>query len=47
MSEEDLAARGLTKKPMETIAKGHFVNAVDPEVQTKINRDWEEIIAGF
>ena len=47
VAEEDLLARGLTKNPMDTIAKGHFVNAVDPEVQTKINRDWEEIIAGF
>ncbi|MEX0922843.1 MAG: extracellular solute-binding protein [Rhodovibrionaceae bacterium] len=47
VAEEDLTARGLTKNPMETIAKGHFVNAVDPTVQTAINRDWEEIIAGF
>ena len=38
---------GLSRKPMDIINRGIFVGPQPPELTTKINRDWEEIIAGF
>jgi spermidine/putrescine transport system substrate-binding protein len=46
-SDADLSDRGLTRDPGETLARGHNVGGVDPSVQQRINRDWEEITAGF
>ena len=46
-TDEELADRGLSREPGETLARGHHVGGVDPGVQQKINRDWEEITAGF
>ena len=46
-SDAELADRGLTRDPAVTLAAGHNVGGVDPSVQQRINRDWEEITAGF
>ncbi len=46
-SDAELADRGLSRDPGKTLARGHFVGGVDPAVQQQINRDWEEITAGF
>ncbi len=46
-SDADLAERGLTRDPAETLAAGHNVGGVDPSVQQRINRDGEEFTAGF
>ncbi len=46
-SDAELADRGLTRDSGETLARGHNVGGVDPLVQQRINRDWEEITAGF
>ena len=46
-TDEELAERGLTRDAGTTLARGHNVGGVDPSVQQKINRDWEEITAGF
>jgi hypothetical protein len=32
---------------MQIIDRGVFVQPQDPDLTTAINRDWEEIIAGF
>lgn len=47
VEEPRLAELGLSRKPMEIINNGIFVGPQAPELTTKINRDWEEIIAGF
>lgn len=46
-SDAELADRGLSRDPGKTLARGHNVGGVDPAVQQQINRDWEEITAGF
>ncbi len=46
-SDAELADRGLSRDPGKTLARGHNVGGVDPAVQQRINRDWEEITAGF
>jgi spermidine/putrescine transport system substrate-binding protein len=47
VSAEHLAELGLSKEPMQIIDRGVFVQPQDPDLTTAINRDWEEIIAGF
>lgn len=46
-TDAELADRGLTRNAMDTLRRGHYVAGVEPSVQQKINRDWEEITAGF
>jgi spermidine/putrescine transport system substrate-binding protein len=46
-TDEELSDRGLTRSAMDTLQRGHYVGGVDPSVQQKINRNWEEITAGF
>ena len=46
-SDAELADRGLSRDPRKTLARGHNFGGVDPAVQQQINRDWEEITAGF
>ena len=45
VSEEELAARGLTRDPMEILGAGTFLQAQTEEVEQKINRDWGDLIA--
>jgi spermidine/putrescine transport system substrate-binding protein len=45
--EADLLARGLSKNPLEILARGVFVGPQPPEIEQAINREWEEITAGF
>ena len=47
VSEERLAELGLSRDPMDIIDRGIFVAPPPPEITTQINRDGEEIIAGF
>jgi spermidine/putrescine transport system substrate-binding protein len=47
VDDSALADRGLSKNPFALLEAGHFIGPQDPEIATKINRDWEEIIAGF
>lgn len=47
VSEADLMARGLAKDPLEILNAGVFVQAVSPELKTKIETDWAEVTAGF
>ena len=47
VSEEDLAARGLSRDVMGVLNKGVFVLVVDPAISTKIENDWSEVTAGF
>lgn len=47
VSEADLLARGLSKNPLEVLGRGVFVGPQPPEIEQAINREWEEIIAGF
>jgi spermidine/putrescine transport system substrate-binding protein len=46
-SDEELADRGLTRNAADTLNNGHYVGGVEPGAQTRINRDWEEVTAGF
>lgn len=46
ISDEDLAARGLTSDPNALLDAGIFVNPQPEETLQKINRDWGDIIAG-
>ena len=46
-TDQDLADRGLTRNAADTLNAGHYVGGVEPGTLTRINRDWEEIIAGF
>jgi spermidine/putrescine transport system substrate-binding protein len=46
-SEEELAARGLSKNAMSILNKGVFVLTVDPMISQKIEEDWSEVTAGF
>lgn len=47
VSNDELAARGLTKNPMDLLEAGRFLNAQSDEVEQKINRDWGDLIAGI
>jgi spermidine/putrescine transport system substrate-binding protein len=42
-----LADRGLSRDPFALLDSGHFVGPQGQEITTRINRDWEEVIAGF
>lgn len=46
ISDEDLAARGLTNNPDELLDAGIFVNPQPEDILQKMNRDWGDIIAG-
>ncbi len=46
-SDEDLAARGLSRDVMGMLNRGVFVLIVDPEQSEMIERDWTEVTAGF
>ena len=47
VSEEDLAARGLTKDPTNVLSAGTFLEAQSEEIEQKINRDWGELISSL
>ncbi len=47
VSDEDLMARGLTRNPSDILDRGVFLRAQSEEIETRINRDWSEMIAGF
>lgn len=47
VDEDVLVARGLSKNPLDLIEAGVFIPTVDPEVNTRIERDWNEVTAGF
>ncbi len=47
VSDDDLSARGLSRNPSDILDKGVFLMAQEEEIETKINRDWGEMIAGF
>lgn len=47
VDEEALVARGLSKDPLAVLKQGVFVPPVGPAIKTKIERDWNEIKAGF
>lgn len=47
VSDDDLTARGLSRTPSDILDKGVFLRAQTEDIETKINRDWGEMIAGF
>ena len=47
VAEDVLLARGLSKDPLEIIEAGIFIPGISPELNTKIERDWSEMKAGF
>ena len=47
VDQAQLAAVGIAKGPVETLKSGHFYVPQSADVITKINRDWEEVKAGF
>ncbi len=47
VEEEVLLARGLSKDPLALIEAGVFIPSTTPETNTRIERDWAEIKAGF
>jgi spermidine/putrescine transport system substrate-binding protein len=47
VDEEVLVARGLSKDPLSILEAGVFIPSASPEVNTKIERDWSEVTAGF
>lgn len=47
VDEEVLVARGLSKDPLALLEAGVFIPSASPEVNTKIERDWSEVTAGF
>jgi spermidine/putrescine transport system substrate-binding protein len=47
VDEDVLVARGLSKNPLALLEAGVFIPSVDPDINTKIERDWAEIKAGF
>jgi spermidine/putrescine transport system substrate-binding protein len=47
IGEDVLAARGLTKDPMEILSAGTFLEAQTEEIEQKINRDWGELISSM
>ena len=47
VSDADLTARGLSRNPSDILDKGVFLRAQVEEIETMINRDWGEMIAGF
>ena len=40
-------ARGLSKNPIEILARGKFAGPQDPSIEQAIQRDYEKIQAGF
>ncbi|MFO1035644.1 MAG: extracellular solute-binding protein [Geminicoccaceae bacterium] len=42
-----LAAVGITGDPQSVLDTGHFYVPQPPDIATRINRDWEQIKAGF
>ena len=46
-SDEDLAARGLSRDVMSVLNRGVFALVVDPDQASKIEQDWAEVTAGF
>ncbi len=46
-SDEELAARGLSRDVMGMLDRGVFVLMVDPAQNEAIERDWAEVTAGF
>lgn len=47
VDEAALLERGLSKRPVDIIDNSVFVQDQAAELTTKINRDWDEVIAGF
>ena len=47
VDEEVLLARGLSKDPLSIIEAGTFNPSASPETNTRIERDWSEVTAGF
>lgn len=47
MSDTDLAARGLSKKPLEIVSRGKFAGVQEPEIDQMIATDYEAVRAGF
>ncbi len=45
VSQEQLAARGLSKNPDDVLGAGVFIESVPVDIEQKINRDWAELIA--
>ncbi len=45
--EDILVARGLSKDPISILEAGVFIPSASPEINTKIERDWSEVTAGF
>ena len=47
VDEDVLVARGLSKDPLAILQAGVFIPGASPEVNTRIERDWSEVTAGF
>ena len=47
VDEDVLLARGLSKDPLAILNKGVFIQGVPSDIKTKIERQWNEIVAGF
>lgn len=47
VDEDVLVARGLSKDPLSIIEAGVFIPGASPEINTRIERDWSEVTAGF
>lgn len=47
VSEEDLAARGLAKDPLEILNRGRFPASQPPEVDQAVTEQYEKLKAGF
>jgi len=47
VSDEELAARGLSRNPMDVLNAGVFVEAQPEETAQRINRDWAELISSI
>ena len=47
IEEDVLLARGLSKDPLAILNKGVFIQVVPQDLKTKMERQWNEILAGF
>ncbi len=47
VDEDVLLARGLSKDPLSILEAGVFIPGASPEINTRIERDWSEVTAGF
>ena len=45
VSEDELAARGLTRDPMDLLGAGTFLEAQTEEIEQQINRDWGDLLS--